>query len=124
MDIEAEIAEKAENLRKAMHSQMRIRARSFAGAVRRAGRLLPRRLRRQADVIIQVQGVGGHPKLLRMIDRAAVDAAYADISAYLSAIDPADLRRGWWLRFAGVAVVNVLIVAVGFVVWLKWSGHI
>ena len=124
MDIEADIAEKAENLRKAMHSQLRIRGRSFAGAVRRAGRMLPRRLRRQADVIIKAQGVGGHPKLLRMIDRAAVDAAYADISGYLAGIDPADVRRGWWLRFAGVAVVNVLIVAIGFVVWLKWSGHI
>lgn len=124
MDIEADIATKAETLRKAMHSKLSIKGRSFAGAVRRAGRLLPGRIRRQADVIIKAQELGGHPKLMRMVDQKAVDAAFKDIKGYLAGIDPAERKRSWWLKWTGLNVLNVLIVAVCFVIWLVWSGTI
>lgn len=124
MEIEADINAKAETLRKALHAKLSMSGRSFAGTVRRAGRLLPRRIRRQADVIIKAQELGGHPKLMRMVDQKAVDAAFKDIKTYLGRIDPADRKRTWWLKWTGLNVMNVLIVMSGFVIWLVWSGHI
>jgi hypothetical protein len=123
MDIEADIATKAETLRKALHAKLSIKGRSFDAAVRRAGRLLPRRIRRQAAVITKALVLGGHPKLMRMVDQKAVDLAVKDITSYLAGIDPADRRRAWWLKWTGLNVLNVLIVGAGFVVWLVWFGN-
>lgn len=124
MDIEADIATRADALRKTMHTKLSVKGRSFEAAVHRAGRLLPRRIRRQAAVITKAQGVGGHPKLMRMVDQKAVDLAFRDIKTYLAGIDPADRKRAWWLKWTGLNVLNILIVAVCFILWLVWSGHI
>lgn len=124
MDTETDIATKAETLRKAMQSQLNVKGRSFATSVRRAGRMLPRRQRQQARVIIKAQELGGNPKLMRMVDHQAVNAAYNDIRVYLAGIDPADRRRAWWLNWAGLTMLRLLVVGVGFLIWLIWPGHI
>lgn len=122
MDIEADIATKAETLRAALQAKLSVKGRSFAISAQRARRLLPRRLRRHADVIVKAQGLGGHPKLMRMVDMPAVDTAFSELETYLAKIDPADRKRTWWLKLAGVNVMNLLVVVAGFALWLTLSG--
>jgi hypothetical protein len=86
--------------------------------------LLPSRLRKQAGVIVKAQGLGGHPKLMRMIDMTAINKAYSEILAFLEPIDPKERRRTRMLRMFGGIALNLVIVAVCFVTWLVWSGHI
>ena len=124
MDVHTDVSMKAEELRLALQVKLRARGRSFERAVARAGRLLPRRLHKQAAVIIQAQGLGSHPKLLRMIDQSAITKAHSDIAAFLEAIDPKERRRTRFLGWLGGIVFNLLVVAVCFVIWLVWSGHL
>lgn len=124
MDVHADISLKAEELRLALQAKLRVRGRNFGRAVERAGRLLPRRLHKQAAVIVKAQGLGGHPKLVRMIDQAAVTKAFADFTDFLEAIDPKERRRARFLGWLGGLAFNLLVVATCFVIWLVWSGHL
>ncbi len=123
MDIHVDIAAKAEELRLAMRAKLGVRGGSFAKTVDHAGRLLPMRLRKQAAVIVKAQGLGGHPKLMRMVDMTAIAQAHTDIAAFLEAIDVKERRRTRMLRLFGGIAFNLLIVAVCFVIWLVWSGN-
>jgi hypothetical protein len=124
MNIDADITAKAESLRLALRAKLGVRGRDFAQAADRAGRLLPARLRKQAAVIVKAQGLGGHPKLMRMVDVTAITKAHVEISTYLSAIDPKERRRTKVLRWVGGIVFNLILVAVCFVIWLIWSGNL
>lgn len=115
---------RTERLRDALDTALGVRARTFAAAVRKAGRRLPKQVRKQADVVVRAQAIDGHPKLRRTIDMAAVARAETDVLAHLKTIDRADVRRGKLLGVAGVIVFNLIVVVALFVVWLVWSGHL
>ncbi|MBM1814081.1 hypothetical protein [Pseudosulfitobacter pseudonitzschiae] len=115
---------RTERLRDALDKALGVKGRTFSAALRKAGRRLPKHVRKQADVVVRAQAVDGHPKLRRTIDMAAVARAETDILAHLKTIDRADLRRGRLLGLAGVIVFNLIVVAALFVVWLVWSGHL
>ncbi len=120
MDIDA----RAERLRAALETALGVKARSYGAALRKAGRRLPKPVRRQADVVARAHAIDGHPKLRRTIDMDAVARAEADLLAHLKTIDRADQRRGRLLGLAGVIVFNLLVVAALFVSWLVWSGYL
>ena len=122
MDIHTDITAKAEQLRLALRAKLGVHGRDFEVAVKRTGRLLPARLRKQAAIIVKAQGLGGHPKLMRQIDMAAINKAHFEISAFLDTIDPNDRRRTRILRMVGGIVFNMILVVVFFVIWLAWSG--
>ena len=124
MNIDTDIIAKTEELRLALRAKLGVRGRDFAQAVDRAGRLLPNKLRKQAAVIVKAQGLGGHPKLMRMVDMTAVGKAHLDISTFLDAIDLKDRRRTRMLRWGGGIAFNLIVVVACFVIWLVWSGNI
>jgi hypothetical protein len=124
MDIHADIMAKAEELRLALRAKLGVRGREFPDAVKSAGRLLPNRLRKQAGVIVKAQGLGGNPKLMRMVDMAGVNKAHSDISEFLAAINPKERRRTRILRWFGGLAFNLIVVATCFVIWLVWSGNL
>lgn len=124
MNIDADITAKAEELRLILRSKLGVRGRDFAQAVDRAGRLLPARLRKQAAAIVKAQGLGGHPKLMRMVDKTAINKAHMEISTYLNAIDPKERRRTRMLRWVGGIAFNLIVVVVCFIIWLVWSGNL
>ncbi|WP_028958523.1 hypothetical protein [Sulfitobacter sp. 20_GPM-1509m] len=115
---------RTERLRDALDKALGVKGRTLAAALRKAGRRLPKQVRKQADVVLRAQAIDGHPKLRRTIDMAAVARAETDILAHLKTIDRADLRRGRLLGLAGVIVFNLIVVVALFVVWLVWSGHL
>ena len=85
---------------------------------------MPRRLHNQARRIVDAQAYGGQPKLMRQLDGAALDAAEARVLEYLGKIDRADRRKDRLLGIAAAAAFNILIVLIGCVFWLWWSGRI
>lgn len=121
---EQDISEKATDLRAELHRAFGVKARSLAQALRKTGRRLPAQLGRKADVILQAQSYGGHPKLLRTVDADEIARAYADIMAYLKGFDAKQRRRNQTLNlFAGV-VLKLLVVAGLVVGVLVWQGII
>lgn len=111
-------------LARVFEAQLGVKSRSLGQALRRAGRRLPRHVRKQGAFILQAQALAGNPKLARQIDPRAVESAYADITAHLEAIDVADERKGRLLNLAGIIAANILLVAAGFVLWLWWFDYV
>ncbi len=111
-------------LARVFEAQMGVKSRSLRQALRRAGRRLPRHLRKQGGVILQAQQLAGNPKLARQINMREVDQAYAAITNHLEAINVADERKGRWLNLAGIVAANFLIVVAAFVLWLWWFDYV
>ncbi|MGB7241233.1 MAG: hypothetical protein WBC93_03995 [Sulfitobacter sp.] len=120
LDIQA----KADALRTQLHAQLGFKGRDLAHALKRAGRTLPNRIRIKAADIVNAQQYGGNPKLEKRLDAPKIETSFREVSDYLASIDKADLRRQMILNRMAAVAANILVVLVGFIVWLWWSGHV
>ena len=107
-------------LQAALRDKLRLRGASLERQIRRAGRGLPRRQRRAAETLLGAQDWMGHPRLARLLDRRAVDAAFADLHRHLDPIDPGEQRRTAILRLAGGIVLNLMIFGGLLVLFYRW----
>lgn len=115
---------RVKSLEQLMQSQLGVRARTLEKAFARAGRRLPKRIRRAGKVITDAQAVHQHPKLARLHDPKALNTAFADVTAHLQALDPADRRKGAMLGVLGGLVFNLIVLLAAIVVLLLWQGVI
>lgn len=122
MTTPADLTTMAETLRQRLAAVHGIKGRTLEQALRRSGRYLPRRLRRQGLALAEAAAQVGHPQLERMFDMAALRAGYSAVSEHLDAVDVTYERRGWWLRLAGSIAFNLLIVVMLFLAWMFWRG--
>ncbi len=119
-DIRAEF----DDLRALFEKHLGVRAPTVKAAVRRAGRRLPRGMRAQAAVLVEAEALAAHPKLERRIDRARTAAAYATLRDYLRTQDLAKERATRRINTAVVVVFNLLVIAAGLIVVLRWRGFV
>lgn len=89
---------------------------------RKAGRNLPRWVRRDLDRLAAVQTMAGHPKLGRMVDTRKSLKAAARTRDWLDAVDVADRRRGRLLGMLGALSFNLILAFVLLIVVLRWRG--
>ena len=109
-----------EEIRTLMWERLRIRGRDLGHQVRKAGRLLPKRQRRDGAFLAQAAVLVQNPKLARMVDESRVQRAHDDMVAFLKTVDPKDRAKGKLLGILGVIAFNLLLIfAVG--VWYLWS---
>lgn len=123
METAETIAARASRIEAGLQQAFGVRAGSLNKALKRTGRRLPRRLHAEAAHVIEAQGLGGNPKLMRQVDGAMLDRAEEVVLAYLDTIDRSDRRKGMWLGLVGVIAFNLLLVIVGFLLWMIWSGQ-
>lgn len=107
-----------------MEERLGIRGHSLAQQARRAGRLLPRRVRHDLNRIDLLQGMRRHPKLHHMVDETALRAAADRVAAHLRDIDPAERRKDRLLGMAGVVSFNLIVVVALLLVVLGWRGFL
>ena len=120
----ADIATKTLTLRKLLETKLGVRSRSWRQALKRAGRRLPRGMRRQGDILLKAEKLAQNPKLARQLRPVEVNAAYTAIADHLEAIDVADRRKGWWLSLAGSLATNILLVIGLVLLILWWRGYV
>lgn len=92
--------------------------------LRRGGRLVPRKARRAAQLIMAAQKQAGHPKLSRQLDGAALTKAFETLSAGLSKVDMADRRKGMILGILGSFAFNLLLLFALFLTVAVWRGWV
>jgi len=109
-------------LQQALADRMRLRSATLERQVRRAGRRLPRRQRRAAAIILGAQDWMSHPKLARVLDRAQVDRAFADLHAYLETLNPQEARKTAVLRLIGGIVLNLMLLSGLIYALVRWQG--
>jgi len=124
METEARIKERAARVQSALDGAFGVRAKSLERALHKTGRRLPRRLRGQAEVIVAAQALGGHPKMLRQIDSAALGKAEEALVTWLDNIDRADRRKGVWIGIGAAIGFNILLVVAVVVFWMWSTGRV
>lgn len=122
--LDSDVTDKNQAIAQLMGKHLGTRGKNLEGALRRAGRRLPKRLRAKAFVLIEAQHMSEHPKLARRIDHAAVSAAYTELEAHLSKIDLAEQRKTKTLNIVAGLVLNLLIFGAAVLAMLRWRGII
>lgn len=106
-------------LRQLLEKKLGARGRSFDAQVRKAGRRLPSKARKQAAQIIEAETLATHPKLAGQADLDGARQAAKDLKAYLKSVDGTDRYRGAFLGWATALVANLIIAGViAIVIWL------
>ncbi len=119
-----DIETKVLKLRRALHAKLGVKGRDLAQALRRAGRRLPRHLRTRGAQLVQAEFFARNPKMARRLDSAEVDAAFDEVMTHLGAIDLRKERVDRLLGIAGAIAFNLLVVLIGFTVFLWWRGYV
>lgn len=120
MDLEP----RAEKLAQLMEERLGLGGDGFAAKLGRAGRSLPRRIRRDGAVIVEALALQAHPKLSRQIDEARLNRAFTHIERYLRAIDPWERRKGLLLNWLAGLAFSLLVVAGLLIAAMRWRGMI
>jgi hypothetical protein len=107
-----------------MAERLGVSGRALAVSTRRAGRALPRWVRRDLAFLDQQETLAAHPKLRAFVDAAGAGRAARRVAAHLETIDPAERRKDRILGILAVIAFNVLLLAGIAVTVLAWRGVI
>lgn len=110
-----------DEVRAAMETQLRVRGKSLDAQIRKAGRLLPRRVRHDATYLAQGATLAENPKLSKMIDMAKAQKAHRSVLAYLDSVDIGAQRRDAALNLVASIAFALLVTGVllVFVLWAR-----
>ncbi|WP_299724801.1 hypothetical protein [uncultured Tateyamaria sp.] len=121
---EDSIKKHSARIQSALTGAFGVRAKSLSSALRKTGRRLPKRLHAQARLIVDAEGLGGNPRLLRQVDGAALAQAEDAVVRWLDTIDRADRRKGFWIWVGAMIGFNLLLIVAAVVVWMWWTGRV
>lgn len=100
------------------------RGETLAEKLRKGGRLLPKKVRREAAYIAETEARMEVPKFAFQYDAARIEKAEKMVRRFLEEVDPADRRKGIVLGILGWLAFNFLVIS-GLVIWWLWeSGRI
>lgn len=115
-----QLARLSDHLTALMREKLAVRADTLPVALRRAGRRLPRRVRRDGEIILAALARSQNPRLARVTDGDGPVRAARRVESYLSTLDPVASRaRARAYLFADLAfrLAVVLALAIGVLVW-------
>lgn len=117
-------AERNAALARRMGEKLGVGKGSLGQVRRRAGRWLPRWLRRDADYLIEAEMLATHPKLRHLVDHQRVGRAEKRLRAHLDTRDPRKERMDRFLGQLAAFAFNVLLFAGLVIAFLWWRGLI
>jgi len=124
MAMAADPTMRAERIARLIEEKLGVGGVGLEAKLRRAGRDLPRWVRREAAALAEAAAFSASPRLAKRIDPARIERAFAACEAWLSAVDPAERRKDRWLGFLAVNAVNLTVLAAALVAVLIWTGHL
>ncbi|MFV0244164.1 MAG: hypothetical protein ACK5IB_03965 [Qingshengfaniella sp.] len=107
-----------------LHRKLGVGGADLQAGQQRAGRMLPRRLRRDLAFLSDQELMASHPRLAAQVDLVAVARAERRVRLWLARIDPAERRKDRALRTTAVVALNLLVLAGLIVAVLAWRGMI
>lgn len=118
------IQQMADRVSALMEERLRLRGSGLAEKLRKGGRLLPRRVRAQAQLLAEAAAMAQSPKLRVQIDESEVAEAYDICVRHLNGVNAGarfwNAARGTGISIAFALLgVGVLIFAV-----LIWRGYL
>ncbi len=116
--------EQADQISALLREKLGVRGGDLECRLRRAGRLLPRHVRRQAEVIVRARAMQASPKLARLVDHAALERAFRTCHDHLSAIDPWERRKTRIIGFLSANAFNLVVITGLVIAVLYWRDLI
>lgn len=110
----------ADDISKLMAEKLRVKGRSLDVQLRKAGRRLPKKLRRDVENLLEAQQLIGNPKLARQVDVEAISEGSGRVIGHLQTLDPWERFKDRWLGILG-AISLALIVTFILVVYVLWK---
>jgi len=112
-----QIATYIADIRALFESKMWIKGRDLKTQLRKAGRRLPKKIRRDVALLIDLERTVANPKLARMADMDKAAKAHAQIVTFMEKRDP---RAALWDRIIGItaSVAFALIVVAVLVLYV------
>ncbi|MEM8731048.1 MAG: hypothetical protein AAGF79_14145 [Pseudomonadota bacterium] len=124
MSAVSELPQSMSDVSRLLVEKLGVKGHRLKDQVRKAGHRLPRQIRQHAEVLVEAESLAAHPKLARTLDGARCKQAAEALTAHLSAIDPTDRRRGYWLGVLGGMAFNLLVWLVLLICALAWLGYV
>lgn len=119
-----DLRKELDELQTLMTERLRIRGRTFERQLRKAGRLLPRKVRSEAAFLLQARTLMQNPKLARMVDQNRIAKAHRFVAEYLQSVDPVARRKDMILRTAALWSFYVLLAGGCVIAYAYWRGLI
>lgn len=116
--------ERADQLADLIETQLGIRGASLERKLKKAGRLLPTAVHRNAQQLLSAIEFQDSPKLARMVDEVEVIKAYSMCEKYLVSIDAQDRRRGNIINFLATNAFNLIAITGVVLAVLVWRGFL
>lgn len=114
----------ADRVAQLMEDRLRIRGQGLAEKLRRGGRLLPRRVRAEAEYLARASAEAQVPKLALRLDHERITRAYDACVRYLKPLGAGARRKAVLLNLAtSLAIVALGTFALVLVV-LVWRGYL
>jgi hypothetical protein len=118
------VQQMASRVAQLMEERLRIKGDTLVDKLRRGGRLLPRKVRRQAEFLAVTAMQAQNPKLQMQIDSQRTADAYDACVRFLKPLGQGARRRAILLHFV-VSLATILIVTFVMVVAvLVWRGFL
>lgn len=116
------VQQMADRVAMLMEQRMNIAGKGLRDKLKRGGRRLPRKIRREAEYLAEVAELAMHPKVQLMLDDARIAAAYDACVRYLNPLGAADRFRGALLGVGGSIAFALVVVVAGTIGVLVWRG--
>ncbi len=107
-----------------MAERLRVRGGTLETQLRKAGRSLPRPIRREGFYLAQAAVLARNPKLIRMVNEARVEKAYQAVITHLKGIDPVDRLKGRILGILGSISAALIVMFIVVVYVLVQRGYV
>jgi hypothetical protein len=117
------IQQMADRVAQLLEERLGLGGKGLSAKMKRAGRLLPRKVRDAGKQLATAAHKAQNPKLLGQIDMGEVTEAYDVCLKHLIAIDPVDRRRSLLAGMIGSVGFGVLVLAVAIAGFLAWRGY-
>lgn len=120
----ASVHEMAERVADLLEARLNIGGKTLADKLRRGGRRLHRRIRREADYLAQAAGLAEVPRLLGQIDPVRTQHAYDACLRYLRPIGGGERRRTFAMQVLTGMGLGVFATGLMVVLVLVWRGYL
>ena len=118
------IQQMADRVAQLLEERLSVGGRDLGAKLKRAGRILPKRVRDGADLLAVAAEKSRNPKLLGQIDMGEVADAYDVCVRHLTTIDPAGRRRDTVAGMVGFVGYGILFLVIGIMEVLLWRGFL
>lgn len=113
----------SERVAQLMAERLKARGTGLRAKLAHRGRALPRKLRAEAELLIDAEERALSPKLARQIDMERVSLAYDALVHHLKPIGVGARRRGYALDLAAIVVFVLIVTAVVVIAAMVWRGY-